>query len=98
MTGDKLSAESAAQIGLIWQCVEDAEFGAVVSSTAARLASMPIRALVSTRYAMDSAMRLDYEQALSEEGRMQSVLSASHDYQEGVAAFMAKRAAVFSDR
>jgi len=98
MTGDKLSAEAAVQMGLIWQCVDDAEFAGVVAATAARLAAMPIRALVATRSAMDAAMRLDYAQALGEEGRWQSELSASRDYLEGVAAFMAKRPAVFTDR
>lgn len=98
MTGDKLSAEAAQQIGLIWKCVDDAAFADEVAATAARLAAMPVAALVATRTAIDAAMDLGFADALSAEGRWQSRLSASHDYLEGVAAFMAKRPAVFTDR
>ena len=98
MTGDKLSAEQAQQMGLIWKCVDDAAFLDEVSTTAARLAAMPVAALVATRAAIDAAMQLGYADALSHEGQSQSRLSASHDYLEGVAAFMAKRPAVFTDR
>jgi 2-(1,2-epoxy-1,2-dihydrophenyl)acetyl-CoA isomerase len=98
MTGDKLPAEHAQAIGLIWKCVDDALFADEVSATAARLAALPTKALVATRAAMDAAMHLSYADALSHEGAMQSALSASHDYLEGVAAFMAKRPAAFSDR
>ena len=98
MTGDKLAAEQAQQMGMIWRCVDDLMFVAEVAATAARLAAMPVKALVATRAAMDAAMRLSFAEALSHEGEWQSRLSASHDYLEGVAAFMAKRPAVFSDR
>jgi 2-(1,2-epoxy-1,2-dihydrophenyl)acetyl-CoA isomerase len=98
MTGDKLPAEQAQQMGLIWKCVDDALFADEVQALATRLAALPVAALVATRAAMDSAMHLDYADALGHEGQWQSRLSASHDYLEGVAAFMAKRPAVFTDR
>ncbi len=98
MTGDKLTAEAAQQMGLIWRCVDDAAFADDVSATAARLAAMPVKALVATRAAIDAAMHLSYADALSLEGEWQRKLSALPDYLEGVAAFVAKRPAVFSDR
>ena len=98
MTGDKLSADDAKAMGLIWKVVDDAAFADEVATTAARMAAMPVAALAATRAAIDSALTLDYADALSQEGRLQSRLSAAHDYLEGVAAFMAKRPALFSDR
>lgn len=98
MTGDKLGAEDAQRLGLIWKCVDDAAFGDEVATTAARLAAMPVAALAATRAAIDDAMGMSFADALTNESRVQSRLSAAHDYIEGVAAFMAKRPAVFSDR
>lgn len=98
LTGDKLPADDAQRIGLIWKCVDDAVFAEEVGTIAARVAAMPVKALVATRAAIDAAMRLDFGDALGMEGEWQSRLSGAHDYLEGVAAFMAKRPAVFSDR
>jgi 2-(1,2-epoxy-1,2-dihydrophenyl)acetyl-CoA isomerase len=98
MTGDKLPAEQAQQMGLIWKCVDDSAFPGEVQAMAARLAAMPVAALVATRAAIDASMHLDFAAALDLEGRWQSRLSAAPDYLEGVAAFMAKRPAVFTDR
>jgi 2-(1,2-epoxy-1,2-dihydrophenyl)acetyl-CoA isomerase len=98
MLGDKLPAERAEEIGLIWQCVDDAALADTAGALAARLAAMPVKALAATRDAIDAAQHLSYSEALSNEGRWQRELGASHDYLEGVAAFLAKRAAVFSDR
>lgn len=98
MTGDKLGADEAQRIGLIWRSVADDAFASEVAGTAARLAAMPTAALVATRQAIDAAMQLDYAETISHEARIQSRLSAAHDYLEGVAAFMAKRPATFTDR
>ncbi len=98
MTGDKLPAEQAQQMGMIWRCVDDAMFATEVNAVAARLAAMPVKALAATRASIDASMHLGFAEALSMEGECQSRLSAAHDHLEGVAAFMAKRPAVFSDR
>ena len=98
MLADKLGAEDAVRLGLIWKCVDDDAFPAEVASLAARLATMPTRALVATRQALDASQQLDLSAALSLEADAQRTLGAAHDFAEGVAAFMAKRAPVFSDR
>ena len=98
MTGDKLPAEEAQRIGLIWQCVDDAALMDSAMALATRLAAMSSKALADTRRSLDGAAMLDYEGALALEARMQRELGRAHDYAEGVAAFLEKRAPVFTDR
>lgn len=98
MTGDKLPAEEAQRIGLIWQCVDDAALGDTVAALAARLAALPSRALAATRQALDAAQQMDYDTALQAEARVQGELGRQHDFLEGVAAFQARRPPVFTDR
>jgi 2-(1,2-epoxy-1,2-dihydrophenyl)acetyl-CoA isomerase len=98
MLGDKLGAEEAARIGLIWACVDDVDLAANVAALARRLAAMPTRALAATRLALDAGWRSTLDEALAEEARVQSVQGAALDYAEGVAAFLAKRAPHFTDR
>jgi 2-(1,2-epoxy-1,2-dihydrophenyl)acetyl-CoA isomerase len=59
---------------------------------------MPTAALAATREAIDAAQRRSYAEALDHEGAWQRRLGRAHDYQEGVAAFLARRAPTFSDR
>ena len=92
LLADKLSADKAADWGLIWQCVEDADFAAEVDALAQQLASAPTKALVRTRQAMHAAPGHTLEQQLSFEGGFMRELGWSPDYAEGVAAFMEKRA------
>ena len=68
------------------------------AALALRLAAMPVKALAQTRRALDAAQGMDFGAALGAEARLQSELGAAADYREGVAAFMAKRAPVFTDR
>jgi len=98
LLGDKLPAAEAAQMGLIWKCVEDDELSLTVEGLAQRLAAMPVRALVATRKALADAATLDLPAALAREAALQRELGAAADYREGVEAFRAKRLPQFNDR
>lgn len=98
MLGDKLPAEEAQRIGLIWQCVPDDLLADTVNGLAQRLAGLPSRALAETRRAMDAAAAMDFAGALTLEADTQRELGRAHDFAEGVAAFFAKRPPHYQDR
>ena len=95
LLGDKLSAEQAAQWGLIWKCVATADFEAEVLSTARTLAAGPTLGYMRTREAIDAAATSTLDSQLDLEAVMQRELGNSQDYAEGVKAFIAKRPPVF---
>ena len=96
--GDKLPAEQAAQWGLIWRCVEDAEFSSVVEALAAQLAAAPTRGLARTKQAIYESWGRNLAQQLDQERDYMRELGYSADYQEGVAAFLEKRSPKFTGR
>jgi 2-(1,2-epoxy-1,2-dihydrophenyl)acetyl-CoA isomerase len=93
MTGDKLTAEKAKEWGMIWEVADDALAASL--AMAERLAQMPTKALVATRALLQSATTRTLSQQLDAERDTQSDLGRTHDYFEGVQAFLEKRPAQF---
>ncbi|WP_424858701.1 MULTISPECIES: enoyl-CoA hydratase-related protein [unclassified Tepidimonas] len=93
LLGDKLSAQQAKDWGLIWDVADDPLAAAL--ALAERLAAMPTRALVATRHLLRGALQRSFEQQLEVERDLQSALGRTHDYVEGVTAFLQKRAPQF---
>ncbi len=93
MTGDKLSAADAKAMGMIWDVADDA-LGAA-RAMAERLAAMPTTALVATRHLLRGAHTHSLDEQLDLERDVQSRLGFTHDYIEGVMAFLQKRPAQF---
>jgi 2-(1,2-epoxy-1,2-dihydrophenyl)acetyl-CoA isomerase len=94
MTGDKLMAPQAKEWGLIWDVADDSVAAAL--QFAERLAVMPTKALVSTRALLRDAGQRSLSQQLDAERDAQSALGRTHDYIEGVTAFLQKRPAQFT--
>ena len=98
LTGEPLPAQTAADWGLIWKCVEDDALDAEVDALAAKLAALPplglaaIKAIIRTT----GARTLDEELDLQRDEMRR--LGFTNDYHEGVAAFLEKRPATFEGR
>ena len=95
MLGEKLSADQAAEWGLIWKCVEDAELAPTVDALLQHFATAPTRGLGATKRALLLSAGNTLEAQLDVERDGQRELGRSDDYREGVAAFTAKRAPRF---
>ena len=98
LTGDKLSAEQAAEWGLIWKCVEDAELMPAVEALLQQFAAAPTRALAGAKEALNAAANTTLRAQLDVERDLQQALGRSDDFREGVAAFRAKRPPKFAGR
>ena len=95
MLGDKLPAETAADWGLIWKCVEDDQVMNEARSLAARLATQPTKALSLIRRALDASIDNTLDAQLDLERDLQVIATKTDDFGEGVRAFIEKRPAEF---
>jgi 2-(1,2-epoxy-1,2-dihydrophenyl)acetyl-CoA isomerase len=93
--GDRISAEQAASWGLIWKCVDDAEFPEAIAKLETQLAAAPTKGLARIKQAIYSAGDHSLEQQLNLERNFMRELGYTKDYGEGVAAFLEKRAPRF---
>ena len=98
MLGDKISAEEAEQMGMIYKVFPAAEFEEQVQKLSSRLAQMPTKGLALTKQAFNSTMTNSLEEQLAVENEAQIAASLTDDYQEGVQAFLEKRKPVFKGR
>ena len=96
LTGEPLSAEQAAEWGLIWKCVDDDALDTEVDALAAKLAALPPLGLA----AIKRIVRTSWDRSLTQELDLQRDemrrLGFTLDYREGVAAFLEKRPPVFT--
>ncbi len=98
LTGDLIDAAEAHRIGLVHRIHPAGELVAEVEALAARLASMPTRALAATKVLLRDALTLDLGESLRREARTQAEMGGTEDHLEGVAAFEEKREPRFRGR
>lgn len=98
LLGEKIYGEQAAEWGLIYKCVEDADLLAEARALAAKLANGPTVALGLMRQNIATALEMDYASALTREAETQKIAGTSEDAREGGKAFLEKRKAEFKGR
>jgi 2-(1,2-epoxy-1,2-dihydrophenyl)acetyl-CoA isomerase len=98
LTGDPLPAEKAAEWGLIWKAVEHEKLDAEVQAVAAKLASLPPLGLAAIKQIIRTTGNRTLDEELDLQRDEMRRLGFTHDYREGVAAFLEKRPAKFEGR
>ena len=96
LLGDKISAEQAADWGLIWNCVDDTELAPALDKLAAHLVSAPTKGLARIKQAIYVSGEHSLDEQLNLERDFMRELGYSHDFREGVAAFFEKRTPQFA--
>ena len=98
MLGDKIGAEEAEKLGMIYKCVPSEEFEETINKLAIKLANMPTNALGMIKELFNKSMNNSLEEQLAMESKYQIEAAESNDYKEGVAAFIEKRKPNFKGR
>ena len=95
---EPVGAKKAADWGMIWEAVPDAEFDAHWRARAMKLAKGPTVALGAAREAIRAGLSNGLEEQLLLEARLQGRCGSTRDFREGVLAFLEKRAADYEGR
>ncbi|MGL6269885.1 MAG: enoyl-CoA hydratase-related protein, partial [Chitinophagaceae bacterium] len=95
MLGDKVGAEDAEKMGMIYKVYPDEFFLKESILLSEKLAEMPTRSLALTKDALNQSLTHNFEEQLSLEDKLQQEAAQTYDYSEGVAAFLQKRIPIF---
>ncbi len=95
MLGDKVTAEEAERIGMIYKTFADELFTDESWKLALTLAQMPTKGIALTKALLNESYSNNLSAQLQLEGKLQVEASHSYDYKEGVQAFLEKRKPVF---
>ena len=91
LLGDKIPAEQALQLGMIWKVIADDQLKSETSKLAEHLATQPTYGLSLIKKAIHAASDNSLAEQLLLERDLQRLAGRSSDYREGVQAFMQKR-------
>jgi 2-(1,2-epoxy-1,2-dihydrophenyl)acetyl-CoA isomerase len=95
MLGDKVPAADAEKMGMIYKVFPAVNFGEESNKIAATLSKMPTKGLAYTKHAFNISFCSSLAEQLQLEDEYQQKAAATHDYKEGVQAFLEKRQPTF---
>ena len=98
MLAEPVAAETALEWGLIWQVCDDDSLMQEATTVASRLAKQPTKAFALIKQSINASSSHGLDAHLAIEAELQAQAAASHDYNEGVAAFLEKRKPVFKGK
>ena len=98
MLGDKISAEEAEKMGMIYKSVPSEVFESTIQKLATKLANMPTRALALIKKSLNQSLTNDLNSQLDLESKYQIEAAGTEDYAEGVSAFIEKRQPKFKGK
>ncbi|MCL4170332.1 UNVERIFIED_CONTAM: hypothetical protein GTU68_040290 [Idotea baltica] len=98
MLGDKISAQEAEKMGMIYKVYPADSFQQELEKLASKTANMPTKALGMIKELLNASMGNDLETQLAMESKFQIEAAQSDDYKEGVSAFVEKRRANFKGK
>ncbi len=96
MLGDKISAQRAAELGMIYKVVPAELLEAESMKIASQLAEMPTKGLGLTKRALNASLGNKLDEQLNVESDLQREAGHTADFMEGVAAFNEKRKPTFT--
>lgn len=95
MTGDKVTAAEALQMGMIFKTFPDESCMEEAMKIAVNLSMMPTKALGLTKRLLNESLFNTHDRQIALEGKIQVEAASTYDYNEGVNAFLEKRKPVF---
>ena len=98
LLAEPISAETAADWGLIWKCVDDAELMNEAQTICERFGEAPTRSLAMIKRALNASAYNTLDAQLDLERDLQREIGRGSDYLEGVTAFLEKRKPVYKGR
>lgn len=98
MTGDKVNADEAEKMGMIYKVFGDDVFETESKKIVQTLSQMPTKGLAYTKHALNQSFFNVWDEQLAVEDKYQQKAARTEDYKEGINAFLEKRKPEFKGK